>query len=107
MRASRPLNTFLTEREREREREKERNDKSQKKDTTEKKKITSPHIINEATERVKLDKSIGNKLVLVLCPVTEMAGHWMRHEDLSMSNLVLDEPLNRTRALPKQTGLGT
>ena len=62
---------------------------------------------NEATERVKLDKSIGNKLVLVLCPVTEMAGHWMRHEDLSMSNLVLDEPLNRTRTLPKQTGLGT
>ena len=50
-------------------------------------------------ERVKLDKSIGNKLVLVLCA--------MRHEDLSMSNLVLDEPLNRKRALPMQTGLGT
>ena len=51
-------------------------------------------------ERVKLDKSIGNKLVLVLCVVTETVGHWMRHEDLSMSNLVLEEPLNRTRALP-------
>lgn len=45
--------------------------------------------------------------MLVLCAVTEMAGHWMRHEDLSMSNLVLDEPLNRKRALPMQTGLGT
>lgn len=45
--------------------------------------------------------------MLVLCAVIEMAGHWMRHEDLSMSNLVLDEPLNRKRALPMQTGLGT
>lgn len=58
-------------------------------------------------ERVKLDKSIGNKLVLVLYAVTETGGHWMRHEDLSVRNLVLEEPLNRTRALPMQTGLGT
>lgn len=58
-------------------------------------------------DRVKFDKSIGNKLVLVLYAVTETAGHWMRHEDLSVSNLVLEEPLNRTRALPMQTGLGT
>ena len=106
MRASRPLNTFLTEREREREREREIV-KANRKIPQKKEKRTSPHIINEATERVKLDKSIGNKLVLVLCAVTEMAGHWMRHEDLSMSNLVLDEPLNRKRALPMQTGLGT
>lgn len=81
--------------------------KANRKIPQKKEKITSPHIINEAMERVKLDKSIGNKLVLVLCVVTETVGHWMRHEDLSMSNLVLEEPLNRTRALPMETGLGT
>ena len=48
--------------------------KANRKIPQKKKKITSPHIINEAMERVKLDKNIGNKLVLVLCAVTEKAG---------------------------------